>query len=376
MIGGLMKIGQINKKWWIITVVLLIIGMLSDRFYQHLQQQKAMARIDQDLLSLFQPVLEGIRFVVNGEKFLLVAEKAKLQVNKDDYLTKTEAKALINFNVYRDRVSLESLIGSAWFSTDVRKLDTNRFIIYKSSRSNLSFLAELFSAFAEVYYDYAVKPGDWTEGGAQGYFDEDRVVYDQTGSPSNRVPAHYRINIYRGANPTLILTADFISKPLSEKQEIIVRATKEDEEVTLEAALSEYIIRYQKSRYTPSDVQFEAHKLLGKEAKGEKIHVYLDILYRGYVLQGDELKQRGGGHVPAVIVLQKDPEGRYIPLEYKEPLAGAAYAQSLRNLFPSKIADDILRHHQEYAKELDGQIEVKVKQWIQSVGLQDVGVEK
>ncbi len=138
------------------------------------------------------------------------------------------------------------------------------------------------------------------------------------------------------------------------------------------AAVSDFVGR--------SDVECygEGHKIYGmKENKDGTLEVYAKCSAFGYGFRDGHLViNTGYSQVPTLIRFEKDDEGNYIFLSREEPKDGAAYVQSMRELFPRSIADRMLDatrdldaacHNQE-AAELSEQSKRYAEAYLQKIG--------
>jgi bla regulator protein BlaR1 len=74
----------------------------------------------------------------------------------------------------------------------------------------------------------------------------------------------------------------------------------------------------------------------------------------------------GSGAIPTVITFSKNQSGEYLLLEYKEPMDGAGYSQSIKKMFPKKLWDKVFTT--EKYPEITKQMEAQAKDYLQSIG--------
>lgn len=77
-------------------------------------------------------------------------------------------------------------------------------------------------------------------------------------------------------------------------------------------------------------------------------------------------KISGSGAIPTVIKFSKNERGEYSLLEYKEPLDGAGYMDSIKKMFPKSMWDDVLKGDK-YA-DLVKQQKEQAELYLQSIG--------
>ena len=135
-----------------------------------------------------------------------------------------------------------------------------------------------------------------------------------------------------------------------------VTITKEMDQI-----VSDTIMEQNKDALSPTEKQFEAHKIYGADEKDGLISIYLYALYEGYNKSTGTEVQSGHSY-PARIRLAKD-ENEYVVKEYKETEEGEEFIDSLEDMFPSKYSKQVLKDTGD-AADLGEQLQKKVENWL------------
>ncbi|MEW8995506.1 hypothetical protein [Clostridium sp.] len=138
-----------------------------------------------------------------------------------------------------------------------------------------------------------------------------------------------------------------------------------DEE--LDKAISNYILDNFRDKFDAGHKQFEAHKIYGIEEKDGLINVYMYSLYEGYSFVNKKFKLQGGGSHPVLMIFKKN-DGRYSVVEYREPVSGSEYGDSIIAMFPSKYAKEAINYDTRNAAGLSGNIRKQTKKWLKEEG--------
>lgn len=89
------------------------------------------------------------------------------------------------------------------------------------------------------------------------------------------------------------------------------------------------------------DEVFCSFEVLGDEKVDDEITLYLWTLCSELYVVDGQIKEGGGVSEPLVLKLKKTGFN-YAVIEHKEPVAGAGYAQSARELFPEEYHTHVL----------------------------------
>lgn len=138
-----------------------------------------------------------------------------------------------------------------------------------------------------------------------------------------------------------------------------VKVTKEMENI-----MSDYILDYNQSRYFPSDLQFEAHKIYGAREINGNIEIYLYSVYAGFNASTKKEWQAAGSY--PILIKMKKVDDTYRVIEYKEPGDGAMYETSIKEMFPANLARKAMRDTGN-VKDLEKEIERQVEDWLNSL---------
>ncbi|MFC9601176.1 hypothetical protein ACFY5J_18485 [Peribacillus butanolivorans] len=129
----------------------------------------------------------------------------------------------------------------------------------------------------------------------------------------------------------------------------------------MDQIVSDTIMEQNKDALSPTDKQFEAHKIYGADEKDGLMSIYLYALYEGYNKSTGTEVQSGHSY-PARIRLAKDENG-YVLKEYKETEEGEEFIDSLEDMFPSKYSKQVLKDTEDGA-DLGEQLQKKVENWL------------
>lgn len=123
----------------------------------------------------------------------------------------------------------------------------------------------------------------------------------------------------------------------------------------IDNALSQAILEQNAGdRFTPDGlIKVESHYILGITSKSatpllgqtnhmNEVTVYVHYVYHRYAHSEGKLERVAGTGTPAAITFSYDLESGYTLKEFWEPNGGSAYAQDIRDRFPTEIADIVL----------------------------------
>jgi bla regulator protein BlaR1 len=137
---------------------------------------------------------------------------------------------------------------------------------------------------------------------------------------------------------------------------------------SIDEAVSIAIKNRGENGYLDGEVATEGHLILDTEEKNGNIKVYTisSFGYFGFE-NGIFTKISGSGAIPTVITFSKNEKGEYSLLEYKEPVDGVGYIDSVKKMFPSKLWDKVLSEGKNYP-ELVKQLEAQAGEYLKSIG--------
>lgn len=136
---------------------------------------------------------------------------------------------------------------------------------------------------------------------------------------------------------------------------------------TLEQAVSQAVLK-QKSGYLDGEFGTEGHVILDNEEKNGEIKAYTVSSFGWFGFEnGVFTNVSGSGAIPTVITFSKNQNGEYSLLEYKEPMDGAGYTESVKKMFPKRLWDKVLSGGK-YNSELVKQKEAQAAQYLKSIG--------
>ena len=119
--------------------------------------------------------------------------------------------------------------------------------------------------------------------------------------------------------------------------------------------------------YYKGEVATEGHTILDIEEKDNIIKVYTIASFGYFGFENGIFSGISGGGAPIIITFSKNEKGEYSLLEYKEPMDGAFYTDSLKKMFPEKLHDEVLSADR-YYPELTRQQEAQAAEYLKSIG--------
>ncbi|WP_432662063.1 DUF4652 domain-containing protein [Wukongibacter baidiensis] len=247
-----------KKKIFIIIIILALMG--SAHYINQKEEKKVKIKeIDNQIQELFKPTIQNTTFTIDNDKYIIIIDSARFNVNEEDYFKRLDGEAAIDFSVYKNEIKDENLIGSSWYSSSIRRdlLESQFFIDNDGMYSNVSNIGLLFSAFNDVYYDYIYSLNnetDYTESSAHGSFDEENIEFDRSGRPTKKGYVRY----YRtksAKNLDMVFSTGFNMNPEKEKLNIFV------EVVNLQETIKNSNLNKEKFNYKDKEVTLYYHKI-------------------------------------------------------------------------------------------------------------------
>jgi bla regulator protein BlaR1 len=127
-------------------------------------------------------------------------------------------------------------------------------------------------------------------------------------------------------------------------------------------------IKQQSEGYKDGEFVGEGHIILSVQEGTETVKVYTIASLGVFGFEnGIFTKVSGSGAIPTVLTFYRDRQGRYTLIKYQEPLDGAGYAESVREMFPLHLQTRVLSPHNDYA-ELKKQQEAQAREYLRSIG--------
>ena len=137
---------------------------------------------------------------------------------------------------------------------------------------------------------------------------------------------------------------------------------------TIDDTISNAIKTRNQDRYYKGEVATEGHIILDIEEKDNIIKVYTIASFGYFGFENGVFTMiSGSGAIPTVITFSKNEKDGYSLLEYKEPMDGALYMDSLKKMFPKKLHDAVLSADK-YYPELVKQKEAQAAEYLKSIG--------
>jgi len=180
------------------------------------------------------------------------------------------------------------------------------------------------------------------------------TMFDPQG---NKIDEKHVIIIYDGSMYSVQSTPDIV----------IGVQTQALEPRNIEQAVSAAIKEQGKS-YLGGECITEGHVILDTEERNGTVKAYTvaSVGWFGFE-NGVFTKISGSGAIPTVMTFSKNQNGTYSLHEYKEPMDGAGYTDSIKKMFPAKLHDQVLTNQKSYA-DLAGQQEEQAVIYLVSIG--------
>ena len=143
----------------------------------------------------------------------------------------------------------------------------------------------------------------------------------------------------------------------------------------LETAVSQAILNREKGRYSDGECAAEGHIIFGNEDKVDattnnvlETYVYALVSYGEYGFEnGIFTKVSGSMAIPTKLTFARDGEGVYSLVAYEVTEDGSRYEQSVKDMFPSDIANRALKYTDSDRDELIAQEIKYVKAYLANV---------
>ncbi|NLT94460.1 MAG: transcriptional regulator [Clostridia bacterium] len=143
---------------------------------------------------------------------------------------------------------------------------------------------------------------------------------------------------------------------------------KEEEKLADIDAVVSKAIKDRRTSYASGETATEGHIILETEVKDGKTIVYTIASFGAFGFEnGIFTKISGSGAIPTVIALSQEEKGQYVVLEYKEPMDGSGYIDSIKKMFPKHLHERVLAAHDEYPS-LVKQQEEQAEEYLKSIG--------
>lgn len=145
-------------------------------------------------------------------------------------------------------------------------------------------------------------------------------------------------------------------------------ANQPEKPKTIEEAVAQAILSREKA-YRDGEAAAEGHIILETEEQGSIIKVYAVASYGAFGFEnGIFTKISGSGAIPTVITLSNEESNKYAILEYKEPLDGGLFGDSLKKMFPASLLKEVQNIQKEKYSELVIQQEEQAKEYLRRIG--------
>lgn len=127
-------------------------------------------------------------------------------------------------------------------------------------------------------------------------------------------------------------------------------------------------IKDQGKVYLDGECITEGHVILDTEERDGTVKAYTVASVGWFGFENGILtKISGSGAIPTVMTFARNENGTYSLLEYKEPMDGAGYPDSIKKMFPAKLHDQVLISQEGYA-DLARQQEKQALAYLTSIG--------
>lgn len=155
--------------------------------------------------------------------------------------------------------------------------------------------------------------------------------------------------------------------PVTSSPDVISQTTQISAKLqnSIEKAVSQAIKDSGKS-YLQGEALTEGHVILEVEEKDGTAIAYTVASVGWFGFENSIFTNiSGSGAIPTVIKFSKNELGEYSLLEYKEPMDGAGYVESIKKMFPQRLWDSVLKPDR--YPELAQQKEDQAGQYLQSI---------
>lgn len=120
--------------------------------------------------------------------------------------------------------------------------------------------------------------------------------------------------------------------------------------------------------YYAGETLTEGHVILDSEESGGGVKVYTIASVGNFGFEnGVFTKISGSGAIPTVMTYSRNENSEYTLLQYKEPMDGTYYIESIKKMFPKKLQDRVLSSQGDYA-DLVRQQEAQAAEYLKSIG--------
>lgn len=162
----------------------------------------------------------------------------------------------------------------------------------------------------------------------------------------------------------IMIVIFFMLKYSFAKQDSIEKASITEEEVEL---LVSEGVKDRASDYREGEKVTEGHIILGTEEKDKilKIYTVSSVGIFGFE-NGVFTTVSGSGEIPTVLTFQNN-NNKWELKEYKEPLDGGGYSESIKKMFPPEIYKEILNKGGSYIEELQRQQADQASEYLKSI---------
>ncbi|MFZ7103765.1 MAG: hypothetical protein ACOWWO_14070 [Peptococcaceae bacterium] len=143
--------------------------------------------------------------------------------------------------------------------------------------------------------------------------------------------------------------------------------TQKEKYANLDDAVSR-AIKDQSTSYALGETATEGHVILETKENDENIIVYTIASYGAFGFEnGIFTKISGSGAIPTVITFSHHENSQYSLTEYKEPMDGSGYPDSIKKMFPQHLHSRVFAAHDDYPA-LAEQQEVQAEAYLKEIG--------
>lgn len=134
----------------------------------------------------------------------------------------------------------------------------------------------------------------------------------------------------------------------------------------IEQAVSK-AIKSQGKNYLKGEVTTEGHNILEVEEKDNVVKAYVISSFGYFSFENGIFTEiSGSGAIPTVMTFSKNTNGEYSLIEYKEPKDGELYNDSIKEMFPEKLWENV-KSNESYS-ELAKAKETQAKEYLKEIG--------
>ncbi len=144
----------------------------------------------------------------------------------------------------------------------------------------------------------------------------------------------------------------------------------------IEEVVTNYLLARKRRSYYQGEKAIEAHKIHRIEEKEDYITLYMEVSFAWYGFEnGYFTPVSGSGAIPTVMVLKESGDG-YQVIDYQEAMDGGMWLESIKQMFPSDIAEMILGDDANTAEELRQLQQEKAAEYLTEINRSEAKIKE